>query len=459
MFRRLNHCAVPTYAPLSMDSNDPDTVQCSFLKRLLRDVPVAKPGILREFKEFVRRYLVANVRKSEPLDFEEWLEGTSYNTTRKEELRAVYDLERGAPPGRRARQKVDAFVKTEFYCEWKNARMINSRCDKFKVWSGPRFKAIENVVYEIPEFVKHVPCDERPSRVAGFKKAGRRYYATDFTAYESHFSPAFIRACEGQLYEHVLSNDVDARILTNTIAGVNRMKTRTGISAKCKGRRMSGDMCTSLGNGFANLMLAKFIAHKKGGEITGFVEGDDGLFATDVELCAQDWEDLGFTIKIDEISDPCTASFCGMIFADSGEVIRSPIKFLMGFGWTKSFINAGERIMDELLRAKALSTVYETPQCPIVSPMARYALQKTRHVTPRFIDDGYHQIIKDEFILPDFNPADDTRDLFARLFGVSVDTQLEIERLIGVGDMAGVARLLPAPVDSEEYASKYVVID
>ena len=141
-----------------------------------------------------------------------------------------------------------------------------------------------------------------------------------------------------------------------------------------------------------------------------------------MELTAKAYEELGFTIKIEEVDNPCHASFCGMIFADSGEIIRDPRRFMMGFGWTQSFISGGPRLMDELLRAKALSTVYETPQCPIVGAFARYALQQTVGVSPRFVNDGYHEVPRDERHLPNVCPSADTRLLFEREFGVSIAT-------------------------------------
>lgn len=166
---------------------------------------------------------------------------------------------------------------------------------------------------------------------------------------------------------------------------------------------MSGDMCTSLGNGFTNLMLAKFLAAEQGKELAGFVEGDDGLFVTEATLTAEAYQQLGFSIKIVELGDPCKASFCGMVFAESGEIIKDPVKFLSTFGWTHSFINAGAAVMDQLLRAKALSAIYEAPQCPILGQLARCALEKTRGVIPRFVDDGYHRA-PDEVKLEPFSP-------------------------------------------------------
>lgn len=458
MFRRLNHCAVPGYAPLCMDTNDPDTVECAFKQRLLRDVPPSNRDALDDFRRFVRWYLVHNVRKARVIEFEEWLEGTSYNQQRKDQLRQAHQDLRGGRPSAKQASHIDTFVKSEFYPTWKHARMINSRCDAFKAWSGPKFKAIEEIVYELPEFIKHIPVPDRPSRIAELKQAGRRYFATDFTAFESHFTPEVLDVCECELYRHCLRDDRDAQFLCRVIMGENKMRTRTGVRASVNGRRMSGDMCTSLGNGFTNLMLALYIATVKGGTLTGFVEGDDGLFSTDVELTSADYERLGFTIKIEEVTDPCEASFCGMVFAGSGEIIREPRKFLMGFGWTQSFINAGPRIMDELLRAKALSTVYETPQCPIIGALARYALSKTRHVHPRFVRDGYHDVLPDVIDVPEFDPSPDTRDLFERIYGVSRTAQLAIEDAVRVGDFARVASLIPPTSEQYDYACRYVAV-
>jgi hypothetical protein len=458
MFRRLNSCAVPGFAPLCLDSNDPETVECAFRQRLLRDVPPFDKAKLAKFKLFVRQFLRTNVAKARILEFEEWLESTSYDVARKDQLREAYRELKGGRPTRHQASHIDTFVKSESYPTWKHARMINSRADAFKVWSGPRFKAIEEVVYQLPEFIKHVPVCKRPKVIRNLRKAGRHYYATDFTAFESHFVPEFLDACECELYRWCLSEDSDAEFLCSVLMGKNAMRTRTGVRAEVLGRRMSGDMCTSLGNGFSNLMLAKFIVAEKHGELCGFVEGDDGLFATDIALTAADYAQLGFTIKIEEVLDPCEASFCGMIFSDSMEIIRDPKRFLMGFGWTHSVLGGGSRVMDELLRAKALSCVYETPQCPIVGAFARYALRSTSYVSPRFVRDGWHEKLPDVIDVPDFAPAIATRQLFSVMYGIPISVQLEIERAASCGDMLLVASLISPVGEVSDYFGKYVTI-
>jgi hypothetical protein len=230
----------------------------------------------------------------------------------------------------------------------------------------------------------------------------------------------------------------DLDYLFKVVSGKNHLRTRTGISAKVDARRMSGEMNTSLGNGFTNLMLALFVAHENGFELDGYVEGDDGLFATNGELTTEMYAGLGFDIKIEEVRDPCEASFCGLIFSDGGQIIRDPKRFLQTFGWTSSFINAGPKIMNELLRAKALSACYETPQCPIVGSLARRALDKTSGYAPRFVWDGYHNtnVPRDAKKIQKFAPDMSTRMLFASKFHISVEEQLLAEKAIRNDDLS-----------------------
>lgn len=455
MFRRMRHCAVPGYSPLCMDTHDPDTVGCAFRQRLFRQLPATNKVMLEKIKAFVHHYCQLHLPVVQPMEFEEWLESTSYNEERKKQLRDEHDSQRGGRPSAHLCGHIDSFVKTEFYPTWKHARMINSRHDAFKVWSGPMFKAIENAVYTLPEFIKHTPVPERPALIRAMRQAGRRYFSTDFTAFESHFAPEVLEAIECVLYRHCLGNSSDADFLCRVISGTNRMRTRDGVFANVKGRRMSGDMCTSLGNGFTNLMLAKFIVAQKNGYLEGFVEGDDGLFCTNVELLPEDYSSLGFTMKIEEVQDPCEASFCGMVFSDSGEIIREPRRFMMGFGWTQSYISAGNGIMDSLLRAKALSTVYETPQCPIIGAFARYALKKTEGSVPKFIYDGYH-VPRDVRNIPEFHPSYDTRLCFEREYGVSIPTQLLAEECISRGDFSTVGILIPPTIEQSHYSSLFL---
>jgi len=408
---------------------------------------------------FVQEYLDAHVPRAVPLDFEDWLRTTSFTDARKAELRVAHDSLHGGRPTKKQASHVDSFGKTEFYTSFKHCRLINSRCDAFKAWSGPMFKAIEQVVYDLDgpvKFIKHVPVPERPRCVAALRKAGLHYFETDFTAFESHFTRELMDVCECQLYRHVLGEGPDVEFLVRTIMGTNRMNTRSGVRARVEARRMSGDMCTSLGNGFTNQMLVLYLAQLSGGSVAGFVEGDDGLFATDFVLTQEMYEALGFTIKLNEVDDPCGAHFCGIICSDEGQIIKDPFKFFQGFGWTHSFVNAGNKIMLGLLHSKSLSALYETPACPIISAIAWYGYLHSCNVPALFVPDGYHEKPPD---LPGTRPIilHSTRLLFERKFGISPALQVLAEKYAELGDFAALARLFPPSVDVATCYTRFVV--
>lgn len=376
---------------------------------------------------------------------------TPYSEKRKEQLREVHKSNQYGVPTRERACKVKQFIKNEDYPMFKCPRLINSRVDDVKVWLGPLFKAVENQVYDVDDgcvrFIKHVPIPDRPQLISNLPRDGY-VYGTDYTSFEKHFTRKTMEMIEFVMYRYMLKDICGPlelnRILT-TLGGTNKISSRTGLKVRLHGRRMSGEMCTSLGNGFANLILAEFIASLHSGHIVGFVEGDDGIFVTDFEMTVQDYANVGFTIKINQFIDPCEASFCGMIFSRSLQIIKDPIGFVARFGWSSSCMGCSERVMGNLLRAKALSAVYETPHCPIVGVIARQALLHTRGSLPRFVEDGYHdfsKIPRDESKLAPFAPTKDTRELFHRVFGVDTALQIECENRIVLGDHKFVSDVL-----------------
>jgi hypothetical protein len=282
--------AVPGINPICMDVNDPYTFACGYKQRLFRKVPEPMPGKLAALGAYVDKWCSLNIKPVRPLSFTDWLKTTGYNEHRKQQLLCENMELRGGFPTKRQCEHVDTHGKHESYPEYKHMRVINSRCDAFKAFSGPYFKAIEEELYKHKFFVKHMTPEERMQRVLDLNNAGGYCYATDYTAFESHFTPAIMNALELRLYRHCLIHYPQAaKLLCDTLSGTNRMRTRSGIRASCPGRRMSGDMCTSLGNGFSNLMLVKYIVESRGGTFDGIVEGDDGLFVSSIPLDDTFW--------------------------------------------------------------------------------------------------------------------------------------------------------------------------
>lgn len=403
--------------------------------------PVPKRNLLRALRKHVRwrvKKLFKPLLPGEVPTVREWLDSCPYPLHRKTELLKAWT---GAEEQIRAKDfKVLSHGKQETYLRYKHARGINSRSDVFKCYTGPYFKAIESVVYKHPVFIKHVPVRERPAYILNMlgSKPGP-FFESDYSQFEKHFTPEVMESLEFELYDHMLKDFPAAlKTIKDAMSGKNRCsygKFRIDI----EGRRMSGEMCTSLGNGFSNWMLADFLCTRKGGHFIGVVEGDDALFYSTVPLTKEDFAELGFEIKILEHQNLLRTSFCGLVMSEDLATMTDPRKVLINFGWTHSPLRVGgPKVKAGLLRAKALSLAYEHPRCPILFALAERMLVHTHGVRPRFETGWYEQTLNAEIakfsaetaVMIRAGPSHQTRCDFADQFGIPIEHQLSIEREI-----------------------------
>lgn len=426
--------------------------------------------MLDAFKAYVQSWVERNIqpiRQSELPDVGQWLEGTDYPAWRKKELLDTWEA--GRPAGWK---KCKSFGKRETYMAFKNARGINSRSDWFKCRSGPAFSVAERRLFADPSFIKHVPVRERPGYLLErFQSRFGRFYVTDYSHFESHFVRSLMLSCECVLYRHMfkefpqLSDEIVATLTGRNVCNFKHF--RIGIDAV----RMSGDMCTSLGNGFTNYMLANFVVFRKcGQEPTGIYEGDDGLFLSPVEVCTEDFRVMGFDIKIERYHDLFETSFCGMVISEDLCHMVDPVKTLVNFGWTHSpMMLGGRNVRLGLLRAKSLSLLYENPRCPIVSVLARRMIALTEGVTPRWDSNWYERQLVNEVGMYSgwaFQEAakgisQQTRSDFYRIFGIPPSRQEEIEAYLSTlqvdSIIVGLDDLLGGVPDCAEYWRRFVV--
>lgn len=434
------------FAPPHPDPSCRITMQSGAFKRFCREVPIPDPVLLGRFRQFVQKWIEENLTQlpeDTDVTFDTWLKNTNYPEWRREDLRKQWENSGGILTAKHF--IVKSFMKDETYPEFKHARGINARHDVFKCAVGPYFKLIEEQLYNHPAFIKHIPVPDRPEYIRNLLHVlGGRYVATDYTAYESHFTAEMMESCEFLLYDYMTKNlpghDDFMHLCRDVIAGSNVCQYKM-FDVKLEATRMSGEMNTSLGNGFSNLMAFLFLCHEKHSECVGVVEGDDGLFRVIGEIpTAEDFEKLGFTIKIELHSALEEASFCGIIFdLDDCVNVANPAQALLNFGW------AGMRHVPcksirhmELLRAKSLSFLYQYPGCPIIQSLAQYGLRVTKHVDlSRFLEktrayDMHKRAIlqaawEERFTLVGKPVPKNTRDLVERKFGVTIGDQLAIE--------------------------------
>lgn len=440
-------CHVEGAAPPHVDHNDQNTMIAGTFARIARKVPTPDPNILLEFREFVFKFCKEHFTPLDPssdTSVETWLKNTNYPEWRQKELLQCWE-----DCGHHIEKKhksCSCFMKDETYPTYKHARGIFSRSDEWKCFMGPITKLIENVIYSHPSFIKHVPVDKRPEYITQMLYVvGAVYIATDYTAFESSFAREVMNSCEMVLYQYMTSQLPEGRDwfteVRRVLTGRNKCKFKR-FNLEVDATRMSGEMSTSLGNGFTNLMVMSFLLKKLGGKGVGVVEGDDGLFRILGKIpSSEDFASLGFNIKLDVHYDLNTASFCGIIFDPMDKVnVTDPTEVLVNFGWSKThYVRAKSTRKLELLKSKSLSYFHQYPGCPIIQELALYGLRMTKHIDiRRFIEKDRsmsmwerEQLLKAlEKPLEKKDVPYNTRLLMDKVYGISPHEQIEIENYL-----------------------------
>jgi len=387
---------------------------------------------------------------------ETWLKQTNYPEWKKVELLETYRkmMEGGGIRSKSKYVQLKCFGKRESYPDWKHFRGINSRSDEFKTVVGPIFRLIEKAVFQREEFIKKVPVADRPQYIRDrLQREGGKYFATDYSSFEALFTKEIMEVCEFQLYEYMTQDLPDASwwwpLILETLGGRNICKYKR-FMVELDATRMSGEMCTSLGNGFSNLMFMLFMCEEKGcTNVVGVVEGDDGLFAMLGEPPTEsDFAELGLIIKAECFQELAQASFCGLVFDPEDLVNVADVrKVLVGFGWTdfQAYGLAKQSKLNHLMRTKALSLVHQYPGCPILQSFGRAVLRNTRHLgkvqtsiaiarktagwweRERF-DELLEALGRESWEDKVREVPINTRFLVEKLYGVCVETQLALEK-------------------------------
>jgi hypothetical protein len=448
--RRVVGCSLgPTFQGYSMPhpSPGPTSALAGALKRFATKPPKSDVNKIKRLKDFVKifleKYLVPLDSDSDMSD-EKWLGSTNYPEWRKDELRDVIeDINMNGMPAKWG--AVNSFVKDETYPDFKFARAINSRSDHAKVRFGPWFKAIETEVFKLPFFIKKVPMSDRAQYIFDLLyKEGSEYWSSDYTSFEALFTLEIMDAVEFQLYSYMTQflpgHDSFMKDVYSVLGGVNQCNFKN-FRVDVPATRMSGEMCTSLGNGFSNLMFVAFLCEELGIDWKGVVEGDDGLFRFDGPgPKTEDFASLGLVIKMERHEKLETASFCGNVFdVDDLLIVTDPKEILVSVGWTSSrYVKASQKTHLMLLRAKAWSYGYQYPGMPIVSEMAKAYLRLTSGFDLNKLlnkRNGLNMWEREQLLeamgagRPALNriPPIKTRLLVAELYGVSVEQQLAYE--------------------------------
>lgn len=382
---------------------------------MFRETPTLNLFELERFEEFVTKWVERHfvpLSDATDLSFETWLDGTNYTAGRKDELRkanaevhetiartrrrseAEADHEGSTQQhfeeqSRDKRYDVNAFQKAEAYNAFKPPRVIAARSDFSKCIFGPIAKAIEKEVFKLKWFIKKIPVRDRPAYLREHVAlAGHNVVATDYSKYESSFRAAIQASCERVLYNYMLSSnswrDVFLAHYDGAVLGTNHVQFRDWFT-EVIGSRMSGEMFTSLGNGFSNLVTVCYLLDKQGydcEQLRGVFEGDDGLFIAPhgFDIYDPTVTRLGFELKITVEDAWNEASFCGNIFAEEENTNITDLCYVIAnTPWHHAdYVVAKLSKCDAVLRSKALSLIHQYPGHPVLQSYARCLLRITR---------------------------------------------------------------------------------
>jgi len=428
----------------------PSSAALALLKRVATRPPPCAPILAASLKrfteEFCKRHL--NPLTDDEVDFDEWLAQINQPEARKQQIKAAWEKDPSEDPAIvYASTEVKSFIKDEPSSDmssFKAPRGINARCDWFKAFCGPHFDEIGKKVFKMPWFIKTVPVLERPEDIINhlYSLVGK-VKNCDASSFEAHFIAMIMESIEFVLYRYMCAGSPALRRRCEEIIAVLKGKQILKfkhLTAVIDATRMSGEMNTSLGNGFTTLILNLFLAWIKLNNVDLRCEGDDNLANWAIPELAptdRDWVELGWIMKVEDPANVFEASFCGNVFDElEMVVVTDPRTALANLGWTnKKYVRASESLKLQLLRSKGLSMAHQYNGCPLLGDFGRRIVELTAHVRIRrtVIDcmDQYSRMkylsLASSSLPPRLPPGMGTRLLVEKLYNIPVADQISFE--------------------------------
>lgn len=423
------------------------------VKRVAPQV-VFQQNIRDDFFSFINNVIIPKLQIAPLIDndtlLEDWLSKTRYNTKRKNLMRSL-----NASYFNRLHKFPDlflqckSFIKSEFYDTVKEPRIINSRSDHFKAIVGPYTHLVEKFVFN-EHFIKHKTPEEIASIMSLISSKHSIMYETDYSSFEGSFSQEIMENVEFKMFQRILQNYPRiVELFRRTYHSNNVIKYQYHGKLRAKatfsGSRMSGDMWTSLANGFTNMCLVEYILAVNNQQkfyttADYLVEGDDGFICTDKQL---DWSranQIGFSLKCEQCNDMNKLSFCGICSYD-GLLVPDFRRIMNHYGYshdrtsirflTNPSKNQKRKFLN-MVHSRALSLLAQSRGIPILQAIAQQQLRFGGHFDPKYVDWWENETydFSNVTAMTALPITDRMRNFFAQRYDIPIPYQLKLEKEI-----------------------------
>lgn len=216
-----------------------------------------------------------------------------------------------------------------------------------------------------------------------------KFLCVDHSRFDAHVNLQLLRE-EHKLYLRCCKYNPELKQLLKWQES-NIGYTRSGVKYKVRGKRMSGDINTGLGNTVLNLCMLLAYLDFVGESGHVFLDGDDSVVVVDSKFDDTGLEqfmlDLGMVSEKEVVVDLCKVEFCQSkpVWLPGGvTMVRNPLKVLATMG--RSPEKHGPTTGPQVAVASAMCELAVLPGCPIIDPVARNVLRAFDGVKPRKTD-------------------------------------------------------------------------
>jgi hypothetical protein len=356
--------------------------------------------------------------------------------------------------------KVKLFVKFEKLSPAKvnpDPRAIQFRDAKYCVALARYLKPCEHPLYQMKGDGRYFPATRFIGK--GLSQASRAQLlvekmaafsapvvvSLDASRFDQHVSKELLEI-EHSVYLRMCPDPEFARLLSWQLH--NKGVSTKGIRYHTRGKRMSGDMNTALGNCvLMTLMVSAFMAGRKYDMLD---DGDDCLLIIEEEeyewVCqnaGRVFLDFGMEIKVENVS----RTIEGVEWCQSSPIQYEPgkYKFVRNPWKVLSTAMGGVKYIDSsTARRKLLNTIGMAEMVlnlgvPVLQSFAEAMMRNaatTKHIELQECDPMYYRVARElqamnlrQLVRLSPQPISDTaRESFTRAFGITADEQMELER-------------------------------